>query len=60
MRRLTAEKTFTVFGTLKKHNQYERIRITRYISTGETSKVQFKEELPISDSIAQMLQCLIR
>jgi ATP-dependent DNA helicase RecG len=46
-------KTFTVSGILKKENNMDAIELLSIISSGETSKVQFKEEMPHRDSISQ-------
>jgi len=47
------EKIFTVFGTLKNRNKMTAIELLDIISTGETSKVQFKETLPNPESMSR-------
>jgi predicted HTH transcriptional regulator len=50
---LVEEKTFTIYGILKKEINMEVIDLLNIISSGETSKVQFKEKMPHKDSMSQ-------
>lgn len=52
MKPLTAEKIFMVFGILKRVNNMNAIELLSIISSGETSKIQFKERLENQDGFA--------